>query len=246
MISAAVFDWKQASVNVTISGLEGDIQNTGEAKIIDLLESRIKNAERTMLNNLSTGVYADGTGSSSKEIGGLQLLVADSPSTGTVGGIDRAGSGNSFWQSIVFDSSSDGGAAATSANIQSYMNQLWVQLVRGQDFHDFIVCDNAYWRLYLESMQAIQRVTNDKLAAAGFKGLKYMDADVIFDGGGGAPANHMYMLNTTYIHYRPHKNRNMVPLENRLSMNQDAMVVPLIWAGNMTLSNAALQGVIIA
>ena len=34
----------------------------------------------------------------------------------------------------------------------------------------------------------------------------------------------------------------MVPLENKTSVNQDAMVVPLIWAGNMTVSNAALQG----
>ena len=69
-----------------------------------------------------------------------------------------------------------------------------------------------------------------------------MNADVFFDGGGGAPANHMYMLNTDFIFYRPHKNRNMVPLENKTAINQDAMVVPLIWAGNMTASNCALQG----
>ena len=198
------------------------------------------------MNNISTGVYADGTGSSSKEIGGLQLLVADDPSTGTVGGIDRSVSTNAFWASIKFDASSDGGAAATSANMQSYMNRLWVQLVRGTDSPDLIVADNAYWRLYLESMQAIQRVTNEKMAQAGFQNLRYMNADVIFDGGGGAPANHMYFLNSEFIHYRPHKDRNMVPLENKTSINQDAMVVPLLWAGNMTLSNAALQGVIIA
>ncbi len=199
-----------------------------------------------MMNQLSTGVYADGTGSSSKEIGGLQLLVADDPSTGTVGGIDRSTSTNAFWRSIKFDASSDGGAAATSANIQSYFNRLWVQLVRGTDAPDLVVCDNAYWRLYLESLQAIQRVTNEKMAAAGFANLKYMNSDVIFDGGGGAPANHAYFLNSEFIHFRPHKGRNMVPLENKTSINQDAMVVPLLWAGNMTLSNAALQGVLIA
>ena len=156
---------------MTISGLEGDIQNAGAEKIIDLLTSRIKNAERTMTNQLSTGVYADGTGSSSKEIGGLQLLVSDDPTTGTVGGIDRSTSTNTFWRSIRFRSVTDGGAAATSANMQSYMNQLWVQLVRGSDTPDLIPADNAYWRLYLESMQAIQRVTNDKMASAGFANL---------------------------------------------------------------------------
>ena len=132
------------NVNVTISGLEGDIQNAGANKIIDLLEARIKNAERTMMNNLSTGVYADGTGSSSKEIGGLQLLVEDTPTSGagsTVGGINRQTATNAFWRNISFDASSDGGAAATSANMQSYMNQTWVQLVRGADAPDLIVAN---------------------------------------------------------------------------------------------------------
>ena len=246
VISAAEFNWKQASVNVTFSGLEAEIQNAGPEKIIDLVASRIKNAERTMINNLSTGVYSDGTGSSSKEIGGLQLLVPDDPTTGTAGGVDRSVATNAFWRSIKFDASSDGGAAADSANIQSYMNRLWVQLVRGTDMPDLIVADNAYWRLYLESMQAIQRVQNEKMAQAGFMNLKYMNADVIFDGDGGAPANHMYFLNSDFLFYRPSAKRNMIPLENKTSINQDATVVPLLWAGNMTMSNASLQGVLIA
>jgi len=74
---------------------------------------------------------------------------------------------------------------------------------------------------------------------------KYMQADVFFDSDGGCPANHMYFLNTDFLFYRPHVNRNMVPLENKTSINQDATVVPLLWAGNMTLSNGALQGVLL-
>ena len=63
-------------------------------------------------------------------------------------------------------------------------------------------------------------------------------------GVGGAPANTMYMLNTKYIHWRPHARRNMVPLDpDRFSVNQDAMVRLVGWAGNMTMSNAELQGV---
>jgi hypothetical protein len=54
----------------------------------------------------------------------------------------------------------------------------------------------------------------------------------------------MYFLNTGYIHWRPHKDRNMVPLEEVRSINQDAMVKPIVWAGNLTLSNAFLQGVL--
>lgn len=244
VFTAAEFDWKQAAVAVSISGLE-QLQNSGKEKIIDLLESRIKNAERTMMNNLSADCYSDGTADGGKQIGGLQLLVADSPATGTVGGINRATW--SFWRNVAFDATTDGGAAATASNIQSYMNRVWLQLVRGTDRPDLIIADNNYFRLYWESLQAIQRITSDDMASAGFSSLKFMDADVVFDGGygGNAPTNHMYFLNTNYIHFRPHKDRNMVPLDpDRFSVNQDAMVKLTAWAGNMTLSNAFLQGVL--
>ena len=244
VFTAAEFDWKQAAVAVSISGLE-QLQNSGTEKIIDLLESRIKNAERTMMNNLSADCYSDGTADGGKQIGGLQLLVADSPSTGTVGGINRASW--SFWRNVSFDATTDGGAAATASNIQSYMNRVWLQLVRGTDRPDLIIADNNYFRLYWESLQAIQRITSDGMAQAGFSSLKFMDADVVFDGGygGNAPTNRMYFLNTNYIHLRPHKERNMVPLDpDRFSVNQDAMVKLTAWAGNMTLSNAFLQGVL--
>lgn len=246
VMTAAEFSLKQAVAAVTISGLE-QLQNSGKEAVIDLLESRVKNAERTMVNNIAEGCYSDGTGSGGKQIGGLQHLVADAPSSGTVGGINRATW--SFWRNVAFDATTDGSAAATAANIQSYMNRVYVQLVRGADAPDLIVADNNYFRLYLESLQTIQRITSDKMAQAGFTSLKYMNADFVLDGGqGGAglcPEDHMYFLNTNYIHYRPHKDRNMVPLgADRYATNQDAIVKLIAWAGNMTLSNASLQGVL--
>lgn len=242
VFTAAEFSIKQAAVAVSISGLEM-LQNSGPERMIDLLESRIKNAERTMANSLAADMYSAGT--ATNQINGLQSLVADSPSTGIVGGIDRATW--TFWQNQTYDASTDGGTAATSSNIQSYMNNLYVKCVRNNDKPDLILADNAYWLLYLASLQSIQRITNDKMAQAGFQNLKYMSADVVLDGGldGNCPTNHMYFLNTNYIHYRPHRDRNMVPLDpDRFSTNQDAMVKLIGWAGNMTLSNASLQGVL--
>lgn len=87
------------------------------------------------------------------------------------------------------------------------------------------------------------------MAAAGFQTLKFLGADVVFDGGfgGTAPAAHMYFLNTNFLFFRPHRDRNMVPLNpDRFSTNQDAMVKLLGWAGNVTCSNRALQCAIVA
>lgn len=245
VFSAAVYDIKQASVAVSISGLE-ELQNSGEEQMIDLLESRINNAEKTMRNQMAAAVYGDGTASGGKAIGGMQLLVSDA-TTGTVGGINAATW--AFWANVKFGSVADGGGAATTANIGSYMNRLWMQLVRGTDKPDLIVADNNYYRLYMESLTPNQRFTSADMAQQGFESLKYQSSDVIFDGGmgGNAPSNHMYFLNTDYIYMRPHSKREYVPLSpDRFSTNQDAMVKLIGWAGNMTTSGRKFQGALIA
>jgi hypothetical protein len=244
VFTAAEFDWKQASVSVSISGLE-QLQNAGKEQVLDLLESRINNAEKTMVNNISAGVYSDGTGSGGKQIGGLQLLVADT-GLSTVGGISSTT--YSWWRNGIYDFST-AGVTASSATIATAMNTLYMSLCRGNDKPDLIVADNTYFRYYLESLQAIQRITADNNASSGFTSLKYMGSDVVLDGGqnGSAPSSHMYFLNTDYLFYRPHRDRDMVPLDaERFSTNQDASVRLIGWAGNMTISNRALQGVIVA
>ncbi len=266
VFSAAEYPIRQAAVAVSISGLE-ELQNSGEEAIIDLLESRISNAEDTFMNGLSQGIYGDGTVTNS--VGGLQLLVASSPTSGTVGGIDRGTW--SFWQNQAWSAATNGGTTITSATIISQMDALWTLLVRGRDYPDLIIMDNVMYRAYLQSLQAIQRIGIEggpsDMAESGFMSLKYLQSDVVLDGGfqgistdplpgqtsssttavGGAPSTTAYFLNTKYIFWRPHSRRNMVPLDpDRFSVNQDAMIRLVGWAGNMTLSNAFLQGVLVA
>jgi hypothetical protein len=246
--TGAEFNYAQAACAISISGLE-TLMNTGEEAILDLLEERITNGVQTLTNNIAIDCYSDGTADGGRQIGGLQLLIASNPATGTVGGIDRSTTAGTFFRNQKYSGTTDGGVAVSATNITPYMNQLYMKCVRGADKPDLIVADNNYYNFYWQSLQAIQRVAGEDEASAGFMNLKYMGADVFFDGGigGGAPSNKMYFLNTNYIFYRPHKNRNFVPIgDDRQSVNQDAVVKLLGWAGNMTLSNASLQGVLIA
>lgn len=242
VLSAAEFDWKQAACAVVATGLEVDVQNVGKEAVIDLLEARIKNAQRTMRNNICNGMYSDGTGTGGKQIGGLQLLAADAPTSGTVGGINRLNF--SFWRNQVYDASSDGGTAATAANIQTYMNAEYLECTRGADKPDLILADANYYKLFWGSLQAIQRITDSKMAEAGFQSVKFAGADVVYEDNTGMPSNHMYFLNTDYIFLRYAPKRLFKPLEKVQSINQDAMVQLITFAGNMTTSNASLQGVL--
>lgn len=242
VITAFEYNWKQGASSVSASGLEIDVQNTGREAVIDLLDTRIKNAERTMRNNVTVGLYATGTGNSGKEIGGLQLLVADSTASGTVGGVDRQTW--AFAKNKVYDASSDGGTAATAANIQTYMNALYIQLTRGPDHPDIAIADAVYYKLFWASLQAIQRITESDKGQAGFRSLGYAGMDVFYEDSSGMPASHMYMLNSDFLYLRYAPKRNFTPLEKVQSMNQDAIVQLMCWAGNLTCSNFLLQGVL--
>lgn len=251
IFTAAEFPIRQAAAAVSISGLE-ELQNAGPEQMIDLIAGRVNNAESTLQALIAQAMYSDG--SQPKSIAGLQQLVAATP-TNSVGGID--GNTWNFWRNIAFGAVTDGGAATTSANIRRYMDSIYVQLVRGTDKPDLIVGDNTTWTLFNESLQPLQRFQDADMASAGFVNLTYMgNIPVVLDGGfqgysgdvvpiGGAPAGYMYFLNTKYLHYRPHRDRNFVALNpDRYSINQDAVVKLMGWAGNMTISNRRLQGVL--
>jgi hypothetical protein len=249
-ISAAQFSLTQYADAVTMSGLEM-LQNSGKEALIDLLDGRMAVSEARLLNRIAGDIYLDGTGNGGKNITGLASAVADSPSTGTYGGIDRATW--SFWRNSSFSGVTNGGAAVSAANIQQYMTSLALGLIRGQDKPDLWVADANYFGFYVNSMQAIQRVQSDGAGAAGagFAELKFYGggttADVICDGGIGAQAtaSHMWALNTKYIFFRPHKDRNFVPIGGeRQAINQDAIVKLYGWAGNITCSGAQFQGVL--
>lgn len=240
VISAAEFEFKQAACPVTISGLDM-LKNSGKEQFIDLLEGRISVAESTMANLVAGGIYSDGTAAGGKQIEGLNKAVIVTPAVGVYGGIDPATW--AFWKNAVVDTTA---ANMTVDKIQGYFNQLWAQLVRGSDRPDLIMVDAGVWAVYLASLQAQQRFAGTETGQLGFPTLKYMDADVVLDGGigGFCPTNTAFFLNTKYLHYRPHSARNMVPLapQKRYAINQDAEVQILAWAGNLTCSGRQFQG----
>lgn len=239
-LTAATYGIKQAAVAISMSGLER-LQNSGKEQIIDLLAERIDNGMETLVDELSSDLYSDGTADGGRQINGLQAIVADTGG-GTVGGIDS--STYTFWQN-QYEAI---GGAFTAANIEDNMRDIYVKLVRKKDRPDLIVTDNAGFTAYWDSLQAIQRVMDSESASRGYKTITYMhDIPVILDGGmgGDAPSERMYFLNCRYLHWRPHSDQDFAPLgDERMSTNQDAFIRLFGWAGNLSCSNRSLQGVI--
>ena len=242
-ISAAQYSITQYASSVTMSGLEM-LQNSSKEAIIDLLDGRMQVSEARLLNKISGDLYLDGTGNGGKNITGLGAAIPDVATTGVYGGIDRANW--TFWRPTVTS-----GTTVTALNILGLMTSTAIQLVRGTDKADLIIADNNFYSLYVQALQAIQRITSEESGAAGFASLKFYgggtSADVVLGGGvgGQATSNHMFFLNTDYIFFRPHKDRNFVPIGGeRQAINQDAVVKLIGFAGNLSCSNQQLQGLL--
>lgn len=244
VISAAEFNIKQCAVPVVISGLE-QLQNSGKEQMIDLLEARISVAEATMANLLSDGFYSDGTGSGGKEVTGLGAACPVDPTATSYGGID--GNVWAFWKNYVQNSGN------TSA-IETDMNEVYASTIRGGDHINLILADYISWAAWIAVQQGRIQFVNTDTADTGFTTTKFFGADLVLDGGiyptgsetgaAGVTASTMYFLNTKYLHWRPHRDRNMVPLSpnRRYAVNQDAEVQILAWAGNLTCSGRMFQG----
>lgn len=246
VLSAAEYNWRQAAVHVTASGRELRI-NSGDTQIINLAKSRLTNAMRTFKNNISSDIYSDGT--ASNQINGLQAIVPDTAG-GSLGGID--GDTYTFWQAVVQSAAapiSGSSLTLSGTTFEQFMRQLYVELTRGSDVPDMVVLSNDYWDFWEASQVSQKRYTTDAdtsndSANGGFVTMKYKGADVFHDGGSGISSAHGYMLNTDYLELVCHRDADMEQVDEQRAINQDAVVIPILWMGNLVCSNRSLQGVL--
>ncbi len=238
VLTSAEFPWKQYACGVSISGLEMLI-NDGEEQVIDMMAARVEHAEKTIANQMHASAHGDGTGSGGKEFGGLALLVSTSAGA-TVAGIN---SGTATWWD---NKRSATGGAPSSSTIYSYMLGLNLNLCRGTDRPNLIVSDNTWYSAYAQSLVANQRFMDKTLASGGFENIMFQMTPVVPDGGQGgyAPAG-MRFLNLDTITLSMHRKRNNVVLAGpRRPLTEDSDTVIIAGAGNWTIDNRMLNGVL--
>lgn len=237
VLSAAKYDYKQSALHVTATGRELKLNN-GREKMKDLVKSRVEVAMATAANNMSVDIYSDGT--ASNQIGGLEHLVTDD-GTGTVGGIN-AGT-YTFWKN-QFQEMSD---PTTFSALKADMNSLWLKCVNGTDKPDICVLSHDLYTVYEGGLQDLQRYGDTKAAGMGFEALKYKSASVIFDDNSnfGTTSETGYFLNTKHLYLMQHPDADWKEGESKTPVNQDKIVIPLYWMGNMATNQRRLQGKLI-
>jgi hypothetical protein len=230
-ISAAEYSWKQYAASVTINGIE-EAKNNGEAEIIDLLEGKVMQAEETIIQNMNTMFWGDGTGNASKDMNGLNKLVG----TGlTVGGIDATDVANDWWRS---DLTNQAGVLTIAAMAKTYNN-----VSVGNDQPTIIISDQDEYEAYEALLQPQLRYTDARVADAGFQNLLFKGAPVTFDSDTNLDTK-MFFLNTKYIRLVAHTETWFQTTPFVRPTNQDARYAQILCYGELTTSNRARQGMI--
>jgi hypothetical protein len=236
VLSASKYDWAQVAIHVTASGKEIRM-NSGKEAMIKLVKERVNSAMRTAANNFSTDIY--GTGALTNQIGGLGHLIT-TDGTGTVGGIVA---GTYTWWKNKFKEMTGTG---TYASIQADMNSLWLSTVRGGDKPDLLVSTHDLYAAFEATLQTNQRYTESSMAALGFEALKYKSADLIFDDNTDnftTTGEKMYFINTEYLKLIQHSDAQWTQDDQKVPTNQDAVIIPIYWMGQLVCTNRSLQGV---
>ena len=227
-ITSAAYDWKSLYAGVAITE-EDELKNSGQAQQVNLLKSKIQIAEKTLKDDLGTGLFSDG--SDPKSIVGLRDIVAVDQ---TVGGISQTD--NAWWRGQV-DSST------TTLTIAA-MNQVFQDCTIDSEQPNYIVTTRSVYNDYYALLQANQRFMSEDEAKGGFSSLMFNGQPCVHDSH--VPTGSMYFLNLDHLHLFYHPQRNMSFEKFQKPINQQVKVSRFLWMGALASSNNRLHGALTA
>ena len=257
-ISAAFYDWRQASVPIAISGLE-EKKNAGEERIIALLDAKSQQALLGLQEFFNKRLLQGAGGSSittaySSAINGssfvdpLPLLVKYDPTSSTViGNINQLT--YTWWANKTLNS-----ASTTYAGFLKDLRKLRHDCTKGvggpPDLH---ITDQHSAELYEAALAAAHRNPSYQVADIPFDNVGFYGKPVVWDefvpdASGGSTTQSTtsgtwYMLNTKYFQVKVHAGTNFATTPFVKPENQDAKVAHILWLGAAGVSNRRKQGV---
>ena len=244
LFNDAVFTPKLAAVSVTLSG-EDILKNSGPNQLKDIMSEHMMAAEQELQDRFVEDLHSAGTADGGKQIGGLQLAIPTTVSSGTYGGIDR--SANAIWRTSSYDANSafTGITQVTSSTIKTIFDNIMIERSRGAKGPNMIACSQEHYIAYTAALTGIQRINDENsLGKLGFTSLKYYGSgksvDVVLEGGIGSamPSNTTYFIDTTALRFRYHPDRNFVKFGGKQTpINQDAIVQHIGFYGELTMNN---------
>jgi len=228
-MNSAVFPWRNYYVNVTVTWDE-ELENNGPEEEVDMVVSKLENAQSSIQVDLGDGLYSDGTGNESKDLTGLLALFNTTTAT-TYGGI--AEDDMSVWSAKASTSS----APITAAVLRGMRTSAKVGDSQ-KDKPNLIVTTDTLYDSYLNQLQQHQRMQSPQAAKAGFDGVTMLDQAEIF-ADGKCTSGSAFALNDRFWGFVVHANADFVRTAWKVPTNQAVKSMQILWKGNMVCSRRA-------
>lgn len=249
LINDAEFTPKMAAVSVVLSN-EEILKNSGStAQLMSVMETHMEAAEQELQDRFAEDIHSDGTAADGNQIGGLQLAIPTTTSSGTYGGISRAN--YAIWRTTTYDANSfySGYTAVNATSVRPMFERIVISRSRGKKGPDCILSAQSHYEAYSAATVAIQRITDGgtssaSMAGPGFPSLKFYGAgksiDIYLEGGIGSamPDDITYFIDSSALKFRYHKDRNFSKFGGKQTpVNQDAVVQHIGFMGELTMAN---------
>lgn len=231
-----IFQWKQLYVPITLSGLDL-MKNDGGAKISDLVQDEMDEAELRAADIVGEQIFGDGTGNMGKDLTGLRAAIDDGTFVATYGGITRGAVANSPGAAVR-------GNVTTTATVFSLaaMNTIMQGAVVGNEKPDLIVTTQTLWNKWWERAQPSQRFAAtdaNRPINIGFPQIDMNGAAVVVDSH--VPAGSVYFLNTKFVKLVIHPSRLFSATGWKYPVSQDSAIQQLLFGGELVVSSPRLQ-----
>lgn len=243
VFDAAQWQIKICAGTIVYSDLEKLRAQAGNRKF-DVLKEKLQNGNDSMMAVINRQLHSDGTGNSSKDFGGVTLIISSTPTTGTVGAINRAVF--PFWR----NRQTSGALSATAYdNLRSAMRTVYNLCSNGafENHPTFGWTDRTTFQGYESLLVANERYTTDDKSTKGDAGflnevLKFKGMKLAFDED--AVASELRMANEKNLKLRYLKGgwNKMDPAVN--PANQLANVHKVSCFGNLCTNNSRRLGVV--
>lgn len=231
--TAAEYNWKQYYATIKLKNIDV-AKNSGAPAVLRIVENEVMRAEMSISESLDRIFLGDGSGNSSKDFNGLKNLVAQN--TSSVGGIDPAGAGNSWWQSQI-----DTTTYATVTNFNA-IRDMYLQCSEGNDFPTNIFTTEANYADIDGLFESNQRFMDPTMANQGFETIMFHGAPISFDRN--VDTNYIYFLNFKYLTLYKLGGVWFSMSDWLEPVNQDVRIKKILLYGELTVSNRKRQGVL--
>lgn len=246
LLNSAVFNWSRVVSMFSLTGTEL-MYARGEEEVIDLMETYLDAAEKSVKEEFEVALIGDGTGQGGRELIGLGGAIPVIPNVGVYGGIDRATVPN--WRTSTFNIPNGDVSGYTtwdSTTARPIIEQIALNRSRNGRYADLLIADALSYQAISASFVAHQRIVSERLGRLGFTGLTYMTpagpVDIVAAGGIGnvMPANTIFGIDTQGLAIYEFPNQAFVPFhpgDGMRPINQDAVAQGIVWSGQLVLEN---------